>query len=371
MADVNPTLQPAAPSPEAVDALFELLGSAVRTMMQGRSLRAAEYFGRVVADACAMWRYNGALCVVLPLLMESDVLGAHANVTGVLNNATPLWLKAQYNVAECRHILNARLSDNTCFFGRCFEVEEDFYDRYKAIYMETTRGQALTSAERALLSTTKSEVGEEACMEAAYRGLQFAYPAASFFGVLPPPLTGQERIKTQAFALRCVGLMETALQIYGTFERRFAKQIHDLLTSDDLEQPFKTALTHAWNRPALQNALRARGVIEVGDAKEKAFGKKKTRSSRRRRLPTWQSTAFAGARFHPVPSRRCTCLISRRARRARRLCTAALSTRHCIGRGATRRSALFSKRRGPSRAARRTGLTAGEGRKCKGGDKTL
>ena len=208
------------------------------------------------------------------------MLEAHTQGAATADDAAPLWLEAGRLVAERRRILNACLSDNTCFIGRCFEVEEDFFVRYKALFMEASRGEVLSSAQKAVLSTTKCEVGDNACMEAAYRGLQIAYPATGSASSMltdeersetqafasPPPLKGEERIETQTFVLRCVGIMATAPRIYGNAERRFAKLICALLASNYLEQPFKAELSRVWDRPALQNALRAWGVFNEGDA---------------------------------------------------------------------------------------------------------
>ena len=178
----------------------------------------------------------------------------------------PLWLEAQRLLAECRRILNARLNANTCLVGRCFAVEEDFYVRLSIKVLEAGRGEALPLSEKAACQVYKGDVGYEACLDAASHGLQFAYPAASCSGVQLRPPIGEERSETQAFALRCVGIMATEPHISGSSERRFAKLIRTLLAGDHLEQPFKAELTHMWGRPALQNKLRAQGFLEEGDA---------------------------------------------------------------------------------------------------------
>ena len=176
----------------------------------------------------------------------------------------PLWLETQRLVAECRRIL-ARLSANTCLEGRCFAVEKEFYARMNLFFVEAGGGEAMTTKYgEALFENTKRNVGYEACMEAAVDGLRLAYPAASTQGM--PPLVRDERYETQAFALRCVGIMATAPGGCQGFERRFAKRLRALLDGNYLEQPFKGELIRAWDRPALQDALRARGVFEKGDA---------------------------------------------------------------------------------------------------------
>ena len=182
MADTSATLQrpEAAPSPEAVEATFDLLRRGVITKTQGRCLRAAEYFERVAADARALWGGKGELCFVLAKLQESDRLIAHACTTTAAEDAAPTWLEAQGLVAECRRILNARLDANTCLVGRCFAVEEDFYARYTVIMLEAGRGAALSSDGIALCRSFKREVGYETCMNAAFQGLRCAYPAAAF-----------------------------------------------------------------------------------------------------------------------------------------------------------------------------------------------
>ena len=135
--------------------------------------------------------------------------------------------------------------------GRCFAVEEDFYARHKVIIHAVGGGAALTAVEKVAIWSMKVEVGYDACLDAAYRGLEFAYPGASLTGVRPldcPPLSDKERHETQAFALRCVGIMATALRIGTGSERALAKQIRDLIASIHLEQPFKAELTRVWDR---------------------------------------------------------------------------------------------------------------------------
>ena len=134
----------------------------------------------------------------------------------------------------------------------------------------------LSSEQRAALSSSKSgvrrEVGYVACMDAAYQAFRFAFFAATFPGdpigpvQTPMLLTGEERKETLAFALRCVGIMANGPRISGPRERFFAKLIRDTLARNILEQPFKVELTRLWDRPALQNALRARNVFEEHSA---------------------------------------------------------------------------------------------------------
>ena len=268
-------------SPEAVQAFFALLGRAIRSMTQRRLLRAVEYFGRVAADSRLLWGDKVALCVVHAKHRHSFVLVAQAQATITVNEAAPLWREAQRLLAECRCILNARLAANTCLVGRCFAVEEDFFVRYNVMLMEAG-GVALTTQEKAAFRSVKREVGYEACIDAAELGLRFAYPAALLAGaqVKPPPLTGEERNETQAFTLRCVGIMATATRIHESCHQSFAKVVRDLLASNDLEQPFKEERARVWlplalrHRLAQQNAQRARGVSEEEDAEDAALGKK-------------------------------------------------------------------------------------------------
>ena len=112
----------------------------------------------------------------------------------------------------------------------------------------------------------KREVGYDACMEAALEGLLLGYPAASFPSEHLGPLTVEERSETQVFALLCVGIMATAPRGCISIERRFVNLLRALLASNHLEQPFTAELTRVWDRPALQNALRARGVFDEEDA---------------------------------------------------------------------------------------------------------
>ena len=191
------------------------------------------------------------------------MLVAHARTLTAVGDAAPLWLEAYRNVAEIRRILSARLSAKTCLVGRCFAVEEEFYFRYKATFMEAGRDN-VTSEMKAAFPTLRREVGYEAYMDAAYQGLRFAYP--SFTGARPPPLTSEQRRDAQAFALRYMGVLATAPRINGSSERRFADLLRVLLDSNYLELPFKAELAGAWDRPALQNALRARGVFDEDDA---------------------------------------------------------------------------------------------------------
>ena len=225
----------AAGSPET--AWYELLGKAVSAAAQIRVLRAAEYFGRAAADARALWGEKGTVIVARSLLFESSELAAHVRISTAVGAAAPLWLDAHRLVAECRRILNARLSANTCLVGRCFAVEEDFYARYNVMLFQASRGGvALTSDEKAAYVSVKSEVGYEACLEAARQGLWFAYPAVAFPEVheaVVPPLTGEERSEAQAFALRCVGIMATAQRIEGPAEWPFARFLRDLLDSSN------------------------------------------------------------------------------------------------------------------------------------------
>ena len=263
--NATPQRLQSAPSLRAVAAFFELLGKAISATAQSRYLRAAEYLGCAAADARVLWGDMGALCVVYANIQQSNVLVAHAQATAAVGDALPLWLEAQRLVAECRHILNARLDANTCLAGRCFEVEEDFYVRYCVMRLAASSGAAVTSSWKAAFASVKREVGYDACMIAADAGLLFAFPAALYRGARLPPLTGKERSETQAFALRCVGIMTNAPRISEIHERRFAMFIRDLLASNHLEQPFKAELTRAWDRPVLQNALRARGVFDEED----------------------------------------------------------------------------------------------------------
>ena len=188
-------------------------------MTQGRLLRAAEYFGRAAADARALWGDKGELCVVQAYLQQSNAVVAQAQWTAEADDAMPLWLEAHRLLAECRRILNARLSANTCLVGRCFAVEEDFCARYSILrldskVLDSSRGEeppGQSSKRKARWSAkggVKREVGYEFCMEAAFHGLRFAY-TIFFPGVRPPPLSAEERQKAHAFALRCVGIMAT------------------------------------------------------------------------------------------------------------------------------------------------------------------
>ena len=266
MADTTamPQLLQAAPPREAV-ALFALLAKGFSAKTQRRSLRAAEYFGRVAVDARALWGDKSELCVVLALLEERGVLVHHARLTTSVDDAAPFWLEAHRLVAECRRILNARLSANTCLVGRCFAVEEDFFARYGTMMLQSV-GAVLTKEQKAAFSCVKRKVGYSVCMYTAYEGLRFAYPAVAFpevqLGMLCPPLTGEERSDTHTFAIRCLGIMTAATDNIGTYEGHFAKLVCTLLVSNHLEQPFKAELTRAGNRPALQSALRARGALE-------------------------------------------------------------------------------------------------------------
>ena len=277
MADttMTPQRRQAAPSLEDVDSFYELLGRGLSATAQGRFLRAAEFNGRVAAEGRALWRDMGALCVVTVHLRQYASLIDHAQATAAVDDAAPLWLEAQSLLAECRRILSAaRLSANTCLVGRCFAVEEDFFARYYKMFLEATRGEALTAEEEAykeFFTNVKRGVGYKACMDAAHQSLRFAYPALSFPGAQPgAPLKDEVRKEVQAFALRCVGIMGTPHLSPG-FERQFAVYLRDLLASNDLEQPFKVQLAQALDRPALRRALRAWCVTDEEDA---AIGEK-------------------------------------------------------------------------------------------------
>lgn len=114
----NTTAPPqATPSCEAVEAFFALFGKGLNAAMQRRCLRAAEYFGRAAAEVSALWGDKGELIVVHALLQQNSMLVEHAQTLTAVGDAAPLWLEAYRNVAEIRHILNARLSANTCLVG--------------------------------------------------------------------------------------------------------------------------------------------------------------------------------------------------------------------------------------------------------------
>ena len=145
-------------------------------MLQSRLLRAAEYFGRATSAARVVWGDKGEPCVVHALHWKRSMLSDQARATAAVDDAAPLWLEAQRLVAECRRILNARLSANTCLVERCFAVEEDFYVRYNVMLVEKGRGvAALTSEQReSIRLSLKRRVGYKACIETAHAGLQFA-----------------------------------------------------------------------------------------------------------------------------------------------------------------------------------------------------
>ena len=249
------SLRPAAPSYLAVENFFELLGKACSAAPQRCYLRAAEYYGRAASSARALWGEKGALCVAHLLLQQSYQLAFHSQTSDAAT-----WLEAQRMLAECFPIVNARLSANTCLVGRCFAVEEDFFARYGAIMLD---GAALDAKVKARLQRKKLEVGYDTCIQVAMQGLEFAYPGLSF-GPAFIPLTGEVRKEAQAFVLRCVGIMATATPSDSQpSEHELARTIRCLLTSDHLELPFKAKLARVWDRPAVQNALRARGVFQI------------------------------------------------------------------------------------------------------------
>ena len=233
--------------------------------VQRRCLRAVEYYGRAASAARVLWGDKGALCVVHANLQQSNALSEHTQTNTAADEATPLWLEAQRLLVECRRILNARLSAETCLVGRCFAVEEDFFARFLMITVEACFG-ALPPEKRAACWGVKRNVGYKACIDAAYQGLLFAYPAARHSLAELPPLMGEERSEAHAFALRCVSIMATTRQIDGSSERPFARLLRDLLASNLLEEPFKVELARAWDSPALQRALRARGALAEVDA---------------------------------------------------------------------------------------------------------
>ena len=346
---------------ESVDSLFALLGKGVSAVSQQRLLRAAEYFGRAASAARTLYG-NKVLSVVLAHLQQSTCLAKHAQVSAwaadaAAADAAQLWVETRPLLAECRRILCARLSDNTCLLVRCFAVEEDFYARY-AILVVGKLG--VTSGLNALCERTKRELGYDTCMQATYNFIGFAYPAAAF-GAQPSPLTGKERKEAQAFALRCVGIMATAThQTKSPMEVQFAEQIRDLLTSNYLEEPFKTELTHAWERPALQNTLRARGVFQV-DEVQTAMAPQLNETLN---INVVADRAKHGLRWCALPScaKQEMCVFDFKA------CSACKAVVYCSAEhGALhwtqghRKSALRSKRRGRSRAARRTRSRPGPG----------
>ena len=254
-----PSERPVDPSPDAVEAFYDLYKKGNSAMSQNRVLRVAEYYGRAACAARGQWGDEGSLCLVLALLQQSCQLGGHLETGAALDAAT--WLEAQRLLAECCRILTARLSANTCLVGRCFAVEEDFYARHLVMILEAG-GTTLALESKAALQQHKGEVGYDTCISAAEIGLEFAYPVLVFGSEHPPPLSGEVRKEAQAFVLRCVGIMAAAPHIHGGADVRFAKRVRNLLSSNDLEQPFKADLARVWDRPALQNALRAAGVFD-------------------------------------------------------------------------------------------------------------
>ena len=137
MANVAATQRPGAdPSPEAVDFFFELLHKATSALHQCRVLRSAEYFERAASEAVELWGDKAALCVVHANLRQCGLRNDLARATTATGCAAPHWLEAQRLLAECRRILNARLSANTCLAGRCYPVEEDFYVRFNAMLIK-------------------------------------------------------------------------------------------------------------------------------------------------------------------------------------------------------------------------------------------
>ena len=260
MVDVATTQPPVAvPSPEAVNALFELVRKASSATSLLRYLRAAEYYKLATTSARALWGNAGSLCLVYMLLQWFTQLVSHLQASTVIDEAT--WLEAQRLLAECRRILSARLSANTCLVGRCVAVEEDFFVRYNVMLFESD-GETMSADAKAQLQRVKGRVGYDAIMQAARKSLFLVYPDLIFDGVPPPPLMGDERCEAQDFALRCVGIMATVTHVTRSFEIAFVPQIRDLLAGNYLEEPFKSELSRVWDRPALQNALRARHVFD-------------------------------------------------------------------------------------------------------------
>ena len=260
--DSDLTLPRSAPSRKTVDAFFFLLLKGCTTGIQRRSLRAAEYFGRAASDARALWGDKGALCVVHVLIMQSKLLAAHALSTTAAEDALPVWLEAQRLLAECRCVLTARLSADTCLVGRCFAVEEDFYARYCVLIVQS----AGATPNKVVSETFKGEVGLVACMMAATDGLKRVFSTNS--RGKQSSVTDEERKDAQSFTLRCLGILASASRVVRrtTQERKFSKLVCELLASNDLEEPFKAELTRAWDIPA----LRARGAFDEEDAAARA-----------------------------------------------------------------------------------------------------
>lgn len=148
---------------EAV-AFFNLFERAMSVNLQGRFLRAAEYFGRAASAARALWGDKGELCFVHMSLWKRSTLLSHTQSMTAVDGAAPLLLEAQHLLGECRRSLNVCLSANTCL---CFEVEEDYFYRYNVVVVKAG-GLALAAELKAACSNLKRDVGYEACMEAAY-----------------------------------------------------------------------------------------------------------------------------------------------------------------------------------------------------------
>ena len=79
----------------------------------------------------------------------------------------------------------------------------------------------------------------------------------------------------------------------------FAKLLRDLMASNLLEQPFKAELARAWNRPALQNAMRARGVFDEREGRIAAVSRGMMETSAKK---TAADKAKHGLRWCALPS---------------------------------------------------------------------
>ena len=278
MADQTPAQQQRSddvPSPEAVDSYFELLTKADNAGSQCRILRSAEYFGRAAALGTRLWGDSGSLFFVHAMINQSISLFAHVQQTaGARDDAASLLLEASRVMSACRRILNERLNANTCLQRRCLPLEEDLYARYLVVQPKEPDGETLSKREKeALISSRKRAVGYEACLKAAYYGLEQIYPATFSPQVQLPPVRSEERKEAQAFALRCLGSMATATHGSEDEDRFFVKTTNHLLANNHLEQPFKSDLARAWGHPALQNALRARRIFQTSGEFEAQFFK--------------------------------------------------------------------------------------------------
>ena len=267
MADA-PRPRPAA-APEAVAAFYALHDKGLAAVLQGRVLRAAEYYGLAADAARNLWGTE-SLCVVQELLHQVAQLLKNSRRASH-SEATRTCEEARLLVAECRRVLTARATAGSLAPGRCFEEEEASYNRMRVKLVEVGARRALSAAEEAALAECKAVIGFESCLECAQYTVILLFPIIQSAADQPlVPLAGEERAAALGFVYFCLEKWAQATHPSETEERELAELLRKLLAYQPrpAEQPLNAELgdlERRWSRPVLQASLRVRGALDTLD----------------------------------------------------------------------------------------------------------